>query len=254
MTAHQYDGEFFDYIETGARQSARTVVARMRGLVEVRSVLDVGCGRGVWLDEWIRQGVPDVMGLDGDYVPTESMAVPAAHFRAVDLSKPIQLDRRFDLVQSLEVAEHLPPETSEALVATLVRHGDVVMFSAARPGQGGEHHVNERPYRYWRDLFRQHGYRLYDAIRPLIQESTVEPWYRYNTFLFAAETVSPRLSNSVRRTVVRDDAPIADLAPWWWRARCGVLGLMPRNTVNQIALAKHRSVLGWRRAASFLHR
>jgi len=107
VTAHQYDGLFFDYIEAGARESARTVVARMRGLLEIRSVLDVGCGRGIWLDEWTRQGVADVMGLDGDYVPIESMAVPVEKFRAVDLSKPIELGRRYDFVQSLEVAEHL---------------------------------------------------------------------------------------------------------------------------------------------------
>ena len=254
MTAHQYDGLFFDYIEAGARESARTVVARMRGLLEIRSVLDVGCGRGIWLDEWTRQGVADVMGLDGDYVPIESMAVPVEKFRAVDLSKPIELGRRYDFVQSLEVAEHLPPDSSETLVATLVRHGDVILFGAARPGQGGEHHVNERPYWYWRDLFRRHGYGLYDAVRPLIQDSTIEPWYRYNSFLFAADSVAARLPASVRGTLVRDDAPIVDLAPWWWRARCRALSMLPRRTINHIAQAKHLSVLGWRRAASRLHR
>jgi hypothetical protein len=34
----------------------------------------------------------------------------------------------------------------------------MVLFSAAPPGQGGEHHVNERTYEFWRGLFARHGY------------------------------------------------------------------------------------------------
>jgi hypothetical protein len=47
------------------------------------------------------------------------------------------LDRRFDLVQSLEVAEHITPAASEAFVEDLARHAErFVLFSAAPPGKG----------------------------------------------------------------------------------------------------------------------
>ena len=50
------------------------------------------------------------------------------------------------------MAEHLSPEAGAGLVASLARHGDVLLFSAASPGRGGEFHVNERSPEYWRSL------------------------------------------------------------------------------------------------------
>jgi hypothetical protein len=60
----------------------------------------------------------------------------------VDLERPFQLKRKFDLVVSLEVAEHRPAHCAEDFVSTLTGLGSVVLFSAAAPHQGGEHHVD----------------------------------------------------------------------------------------------------------------
>ena len=68
--------------------------------------------------------------------------IDADEFRAADLSQPIDLGRRFDVVQSLEVAEHLPSSRASEFIGTLTSHDPLVMFSAAVPGQGGEHHIN----------------------------------------------------------------------------------------------------------------
>ena len=59
------------------------------------------------------------------------------------------MNRKFDLVLSLEVAEHLPSECAEAFVESLVNLGPVILFSAAIPYQGGENHVNEQWPEYW---------------------------------------------------------------------------------------------------------
>ncbi|WP_435201864.1 hypothetical protein [Qipengyuania sp. 902] len=57
-------------------------------------------------------------------------------FLPQDLSQPFDLAQRFDLVQTLEVAEHLPETSARDFVASIARHGDIVLFSAAVPGQG----------------------------------------------------------------------------------------------------------------------
>ena len=62
-----------------------------------------------------------------------------------NLANPVDLGRKFDLVQSLEVGEHLPKSAADTFVETLVKHGDVVLFSAASVGQGGHDHINEQP-------------------------------------------------------------------------------------------------------------
>ena len=143
----------------------------------VRSVADFGAGQGAWLSVWQRLGVSDITALDGAYVDQDALLVPKHTFVPSDLSRPVRLGRTFDLVQSLEVAEHLPASAAEQFVDNLVAHSAVVLFSAATLGQGGEHHVNERPYSYWRDLFSDRGYLMFDLIRPfVIENGAVKPW------------------------------------------------------------------------------
>jgi SAM-dependent methyltransferase len=248
-----YDSTFFDYIQQGAKRSADVVTNQVLRLLRVDSVLDVGCGRGTWLAQWKTRGVSDILGVDGSYVSAESLVIPLQNFRSADLCQPLDLGRRFDLVQSLEVAEHLPPAAADTLVSTLTGHGDIVMFSAARPGQGGENHLNERPYEYWRQLFRLRGYEMYDAVRPMINEPQVEPWYRYNTFLFVSEIAAPTLPTAVRTTRIEDHVAVADVSPWVWRARCAALRATPAWFVHRLALAKHHAALGWRAVTSHRH-
>src|SRR5712671_3783748 len=99
--AHKYDALFFDYIERGARSSAKKFCQHLIKALGVESVLDVGCGRGVWLSEWLASGVPQVQGIDGTYVEPTSLAIPNETFRATDITRPFDLERQFDLVQCL---------------------------------------------------------------------------------------------------------------------------------------------------------
>jgi hypothetical protein len=54
----------------------------------------------------------------------------------VDESFILNLDwRHFDLVLCLEAAQHVESEHSSALVESLVRHEDIMVFSATLPGK-----------------------------------------------------------------------------------------------------------------------
>ena len=103
-----------------------------------------------------------------------------------DLEKGFDLGRRFDLVISLEVAEHLSAAAAERFIASLTRHGPAVLFSAAIPFQGGHHHVNEQFLPYWAELFARHGFRPLDILRArLWNDSEILWWLRQNIVLFA---------------------------------------------------------------------
>jgi hypothetical protein len=240
---HDYDDRFFDYIERGARRSARHVIPFLREHLHVSSVVDIGCGRGVWVDEWRRSGVDDVLGVDGAYVSRDRLLIPEECFTVVDLSKPIHLGRRFDLVQSLEVAEHIPASKAEIFIDSLVTHGDVILFSAAVPGQGGEFHINEQPYEYWRCKFAFRNFEVIDCLRTnIINIRAIEPWYRYNTFIYVHETALERIPATFRRMQLRRDDRIADLAPLAWRLRNSTLRYLPQPIVQRIARLKHAMV------------
>ena len=239
-----YEDRFFDYVDIGSSRSARHVIAAVRPHILVRSVLDVGCGRGIWLAEWRRSGIAEVQGVDGSYVSTAELAVPAQYFRALDVSYPFDLERKFDLVQSLEVAEHIAADCAEIFIDNLCRHGDLILFSAAVPGQGGEHHINEQPYEYWREKFRVRGYRVFDFVRTAVARNRqVEPWYRYNALLFARDNALERLDKAVQRTQIQDSAPVPDIAPLLWRLRNATLRQMPSGIVYRLVALKH--LLTW---------
>jgi SAM-dependent methyltransferase len=239
--SHQYEPLFFDYIEQGARSSARKFSLHLLSAIGIKSVLDVGCGRGVWLSEWLASGVPHVQGVDGDYVERASLAIPNDTFHAADITEPFDFQRQFDLVQCLEVAEHIPSERSADLVKNIVRHGRIVLFSAATPGQGGEFHVNEQELSFWRDLFRAHDYHPFDYVRPLVvNDRDVEPWYRYNTLLYVHSQSIPSLSGPLLATRIPERRRIPEVAPLGWKLRRAVLRRLPISVVTLLSVIWHR--------------
>lgn len=149
------------------------------------SILDVGCGTGTWLKVAQDLGVPDVLGVDGTYVPLHKLRMETSKFQGVDLREPFRLDRSFDLILSLEVAEHLPEASAKGFIESITAHGDVVLFSAAIPNQGGQYHVNEQWPSYWAKLFDACGFDLYDVMRARYWDNPkVDFWYKQNMFLF----------------------------------------------------------------------
>lgn len=237
-----YDDSFFNYSDRVSARSAQHIVPVVRSLVpNIESVVDFGCARGVWLRVWAENGVQTVCGLDGDYVDRDSLHISPDAFFTRDVSQPINLNRRFDLVQSLEVAEHLPEASAAGFVETLTSHGNVVLFSAAPPGQGGAYHVNEQPYGYWRDLFAARRYALFDCLRPrIVNETGIQVWYRFNSFLFVHEDKVPELSGEVRASEIPKDRPVPDISPVSYRLRKAVVTLLPSFVQDRIANAVSR--------------
>ena len=89
-----------------------------------------------------------------------SKARHPARIRRCNLYHPLDLGRRYDLVWSYEVVEHIHPDYVDNLMSILTSAADRVVLSAARPGQGGHGHFNEQPPEYWIALFDQRGYDL----------------------------------------------------------------------------------------------
>lgn len=136
--------------------TAEVIVPILIDWYKPKSVLDLGCNTGQWL-KWFRENKVEIVGIDGDNMIDE-LQIPRRMFICADLTKDINLNRKFDLVLCLEVAEHLEEQYADILVDTAVRHSDTIFWSSATVGQTGFHHVNEQPLEYWIEKFNERGY------------------------------------------------------------------------------------------------
>ena len=208
-----YGTDFYDSQRDGSRRSAEIILSRVFDLIRPTSVIDVGCGEGYWLDVAGKLGVPQICGLDGDYVSRQRLVIPEQCFVATDLSKPFNLDKRFDFAMCMEVAEHLQPSVAESFVLSLTKLAPAILFSAAIPGQGGTDHHNEQWPSYWSNLFCSHDFVCVDFLRPKIwQDTRIEVWYRQNSLLFLSKDHFA-LSTSLNEFLVPEpaDAVHADI-------------------------------------------
>jgi len=181
--------------------SAETIIAILASCIEMESVLDVGCGDGIWLASCRAKGASTVSGVDGPWTDPTQLLIPPESVAIKDLSEPFDLQRRYDLVISLEVAEHVAPQFSEIFVDNLVRHGDVILFGAAIPYQSGFRHINEQWQSYWAGLFQAKGFLAYDLIRSQIWDNPdVHFWYRQNAILYV-NSKNAELTNKIKNHI-----------------------------------------------------
>ena len=147
------------------------------------SLVDFGCGdasyakavSGVGLDVEAYDGNPIVVGETNGFASV------------LDLSEPFDLKRKFDVVVSLEVAEHIPKEYEEIYVNNLINHtSGWLIISWAVPGQGGKGHVNEQPAEYVLDLFESIGFVHHNEYSQYLRNSITNcHWFRNTIFVFS---------------------------------------------------------------------
>ena len=114
-----------------------------------------------------------------------------------------------------------------------------MLFSAAVPGQGGEHHLNEQPADYWRAIFRDRGYAAVDYLRPLMfRDKRIARWYRYNTLLYVRDDMIYSLPEAVRQCRVPDAQNLDEYWPVSYWLRHALIRQLPTTVVNRLASGK----------------
>jgi len=195
-----YSPDFYEYLQDGSFMSGVRILKLLFSEIGVpTSILDVGGGDGSWLAAAEKVGedkCSTLRLLEGNWVSTKSLRSSKIFFLPSDLNEPITQSSKFDLVFCLEVLEHLSPERGLVLIKELTEASDKVLFSAAIPGQGGTHHINEQWQSHWANEFAKYGFFTSDLIRPKIWEDpAIEWWYRQNIFLY--ERGAQKISSNI---------------------------------------------------------
>jgi len=183
-----YNKKFFDNSAKFESPSAKAVVDILVRTFNPKSVVDVGCGSGIYLHEFQNYQI-EICGYDGSPAAISGSLV-GNMITIHDLTTPLNLDRTFDLALCIEVAEHLESEYADILVDSLYPLANILFFTAATPGQGPESigHINEQPHSYWIEKFSSKGFvynqKLSDKIRTQMVEKKVVWWVRKNLMIF----------------------------------------------------------------------
>ena len=157
FTKNQYDDDF--YADLAASRAGYENLAKLiYATFEPTSVCDFGCGNGFLLEYFYNRGSA-VLGVEGS---ENSLAfidpVLKDKIEIRDLSQ-IHKIGQFELVISLEVAEHIPKKYSKNFIANLAGTASKhILFSAARPGQWGDGHINCQPKQFWIELLQEEGW------------------------------------------------------------------------------------------------
>lgn len=181
-----YTQTFYDKQAGGSLRSAQIFLEHLFKFYRPKSAIDIGCGRGGWLKVCgDLAGAETLVGYDGPWNSQSNMMDQKIKFNGIDLNSKFQAEQKFDIAISLEVAEHLRPESSENFVNSMCHLSDVILFGAAFIGQGGTNHINCRYPSYWANLIVRNDYVVFDIFRPEFWgDDRVRPWYRQNTFLY----------------------------------------------------------------------
>ena len=153
---------------------------------EIKSIIDLGCGMGYSINEFIKYS-NDVLGLDGsDYVQNNS---PHRNIiRQIDFTKQkYQSDRKYDLLWSSEFLEHVGEMFIENY-ENIFKNVKYCAVTYAEIGQDGHHHINCKPKEYWVEKITSFGFEyLIDDLKTLKEVSyndalKYNPVYKDNHF------------------------------------------------------------------------
>jgi cyclopropane fatty-acyl-phospholipid synthase-like methyltransferase len=152
------------------------------------SVVDFGCGNAKYAKYIKEQSKIDVDAFDGNPHVSD---ITEGFASLLDLSKDFDLSKKYDVVISLEVAEHIPKQYEETYVNNLVNHCEkMIIISWAKIGQGGKGHVNEQNSEYVVDLFGDMGFYLDEDLTKLLRESsTVCRWFKDTVHVFKRKSL-----------------------------------------------------------------
>ena len=183
-----YSRTFFSRLDEEQGRSYDVIAETIVDRFHPQAVIDVGSGSGALLAALQRRGVPRLAGLEGSEEGLRRSRRLRVNAGFCDLTQPFRLGPQFDVAVCLEVAEHLPADVADQFAGCLASGPDVLVFSAATPGQGGENHVNEQPHDYWIEKLRAHGFAVDEEMTARVREEwserAVASWYCRNVIFF----------------------------------------------------------------------
>ncbi len=127
------------------------------------TVLDIGCGVGILVEQFKNRGY-QVTGVDVNEEAIENSIAPSDCLLVESTANLSYPDDYFDLVVSREVLEHIPEEKIDACIKEWRRVSKGKMIHIIAVKERGKSatddpaHINVQTEQWWMNKFRRHGF------------------------------------------------------------------------------------------------
>lgn len=190
---YMYNPTYYQWVDHDALRSRDAMADSIVNDLKPKTLVDIGCGTGALLEGICNRGV-NAVGMeysDAGRAMCDKRKLKVRKFNILTDAIPQDILGR-DIAMSFEVAEHLPETGADRFVDLLCGLSNIVVCSAATPGQGGTEHLNEQPHEYWIAKFDKRGYEydkaLADAWRQEWASKNVARFYLANVMVFRKRT------------------------------------------------------------------
>lgn len=151
--------------------------------LEIKSVVDIGCGPGGMVETMKRMGL-EVVGLDGDYTVSRPDYIKENVVIHDFATGPYDLGRTYDLAWTVEFVEHVDEIYMQNFI-DVFKQCKYVIMTHALPGQPGHHHVNCQHAGYWLNVMEKNGFEAKPYTLQMVRQvSTMRERYIREQSLF----------------------------------------------------------------------
>lgn len=168
----------------------------------VHSVLDFGGGPGGYLTGFRDAGVRNLVTVEPH--PLHDCLFAGMKQLAIDIfTEPV--NSTYDLIMTVEVAEHIPAGLHPQLIAWLISHTNRwIVFTAAHPGQPGEGHVANKSPLTWRKDFESSGVTFNPNATRAVKQATKASILQTNLHVFEKIRVDKHRQAATQSQTIAD--------------------------------------------------
>jgi hypothetical protein len=146
----------------------------------ITNVIDFGCGMGDYIKRIMDLGC-ECQAYDGN--PNTPLLTNGIG-KVLDFTEKFDLNKKFDLVISLEVGEHIPKEYENIFINNICNHShNYIIISWAIIGQGGDGHVNCQNNDYIINEITKRGFKYDLKNTKLLRDNATTAWWFKNTIM-----------------------------------------------------------------------
>ncbi len=150
------------------------VAAKLVDSFTPKTLLDAGCAMGYLVEALRKRGV-EAYGIDISNYAIESAAPEVREFlnvQSITDPLPESFPKKFDMVISIEVLEHLFPEDGKKAIEALCSYTDTFLFTSTPDDIDDKNHLNVQQKEYWAKIFAENSF-YRDLVQPV---DFVAPW------------------------------------------------------------------------------